>query len=426
MNLIVTIVFGVLFFLAIMACVALHEIGHMVPAKLFGVKVPKYFVGFGKTLWSTQRGETEYGIKMIPLGGFVKLLGMYPPRNPNARDTRLQRIADEARAAEWDEITDADAGRLFYERAVWKKIIMMAGGITMNLLIAFVLMWGVVGIHGIMRYTTSVASISQCIQNPPRAERTCTAEDTATPAARAGLQPGDTIVAFNGVPITSQPQLSGLIRGNMDGPATITVEREGVRTTLPTVNTLVVPVTDQLDPGKKVQAGYLGYYPATALVKGGPGDALGDMWTMTQQSVVALSQFPVKVYNVVADMVAGKPRDPTGPISVVGASTVAGEIAASDGAVDDKVATFAYLLASVNLFLAVFNLVPLPPLDGGHIAGALFEGARRGLAKLLGRPDPGPADTAKMLPVAYAVGGLLLLMGVAVILADIISPVKIF
>lgn len=122
----------------------------------------------------------------------------------------------------------------------------------------------------------------------------------------------------------------------------------------------------------------------------------------------------------------GRPRDPTGPISVVGASTVAGEIAASDGAVDDKVATFAYLLASVNLFLAVFNLVPLPPLDGGHIAGALFEGARRGLAKLLGRPDPGPADTAKMLPVAYAVGGLLLLMGVAVILADIISPVKIF
>lgn len=426
MTTVVTVVFAIVFFLALMGCVALHEVGHMVPAKLFGVKVPKYFVGFGRTLWSTKRGDTEYGVKVFPLGGFVQLLGMYPPRRPDARDTRLQRFADEARAAEWEDIAPEDQGRLFYERPVWKKLIMMAGGITMNLILAFVLMWGVVGLHGVVRYSPTVAGISQCIQNPPRAEKTCTAADTVTPATRAGLQAGDTIVEFNGIPISSHAQLSELIRANLDAPATIVVDRGGVRTTLPTVRTLITALADPLDPGKTVQAGYLGFYAQAALVKGGPADAIGDLRTMAAQSLVALAQLPVKVYNVAADIVTGKPRDPTGPISVVGASAVAGEIAASNETVADKAATFALLLASVNLFLALFNLIPLPPLDGGHIAGALFEGARRGVAKLRGKPDPGPADTAKMLPVAYVMGGLILLMGVVLIIADIVSPVKIF
>ncbi len=426
MTLAITVVFGVLFFLAIMVCVALHEVGHMMPAKLFGVKVPKYFVGFGRTLWSTRRGETEYGVKVFPLGGFVQLLGMYPPRRPDARDTRLQRLADDARDAEWEDITPGDAGRLFYEKPTWQKVIMMAGGITMNLLLAFVLLWGVVGLHGIVRYQTTVSAVSQCIQSPPRSDDTCLSTDPLTPAAQAGLAAGDRIVEFNGVAITSHDQLTALIRANLDGEARIVVERGGVRTPLATVHTMITNVADPLDPSHTVQAGYLGFYPTSALVKAGPGQALSDMGTMTAQSLVALGQLPVKVFNVVADMVEGNPRDPSGPISVVGASAVAGEIAASDGTVGDKVATFAYLLASVNLFLALFNLVPLPPLDGGHIAGALYEAARRGLAKLTGRPDPGPADTAKMLPVAYVVGGLVLLMGVILIVADIVSPVKIF
>jgi len=427
-TILLNVVFGLLFFAALMACVALHEVGHMLPAKLFGVKVPKYFVGFGKTLWSTKRGETEYGVKVFPLGGFVQLLGMYPPRRPDARDTRLQRFADDAREAEWEDIEPADqaAHRLFYQQKTWQKLVMMAGGITMNLLLAFVLLWGVVGLHGIVRYQTTVSGISTCIQSPPRTDNTCLPTDPQSPAAQAGLTQGDRIVEFNGVAITGHDQLTALIRANLDGEARIVVERAGVRTPLPTVHTLITNVSDPLDPGHTVQAGYLGFYPTSALVKAGPGQALSDLGTMTAQSLVALGQLPVKVFNVVADLVQGHPRDPSGPISVVGASAVAGEIAASDGTVGDKVATFAYLLASVNLFLALFNLVPLPPLDGGHIAGALFEGARRALAKLTGRPDPGPADTAKLLPVAYVVGGLVLLMGVVLIVADIVSPVKIF
>nr|NLI50582.1 PDZ domain-containing protein [Propionibacterium sp.] len=426
MNTLVTVVFGVLFFAAVMACVALHEVGHLVPAKAFGVKVPKYFVGFGKTLWSTRRGETEYGVKLVPLGGFVQLLGMYPPGRPGGRDTRLGRLADEARAAEWEEITPADHGRLFYEKPVWQKIVMMAGGITMNLLIAFALFWGVAGLYGTYRTQPTVAAIVECLPVTPRTDGTCLPTDPRTPAAEAGLRAGDTVVEFNGVAITDYPQLSALIRDSRGGEVRLVVERDGVRTPLAPTHTLVTTVADPLDPGRTVQAGWLGVRPVIALTRSGPVEVLRDMRDLTGQSVVALVQLPVKTWNVAVDLVTGQPRDVTGPISVVGASTVAGEIAGADLTVADKAASFVSLLAGVNLFLAVFNLVPLPPLDGGHIVGAVYEGGRRSLARLRGKPDPGPADTAKMLPVAYVVGGLLLVMGVVLIVADIVSPVKIF
>ncbi len=426
MNTLVSIVFGVLFFAAVMACVALHEIGHLLPAKAFGVKVPKYFVGFGKTLWSTRRGETEYGVKLFPLGGFVQLLGMYPPGRPGSRDTRLQRLADEARAVEWEEIDPADHGRLFYEKPVWQKIVMMVGGITMNLLLAFALFWGVAGLYGTYRTQPVVAGIVECLPVTPRADGSCLPTDPRTPAALAGLRAGDTIVEFNGVRIADYPQLSTLIRDSRGGEVRLVVERDGVRTPLAPTRTLVTGVPDTLDPGRTVQAGWLGVRPVVALTKTGPVEVVRDMADMTAQSVVALAQLPVKTWNVAVDLVTGRPRDVTGPISVVGASAVAGEIAAADLTVADKAASFVSLLAGINLFLAIFNMAPLPPLDGGHVVGAVYEGVRRRLARLRGKPDPGPADTAKMLPVAYVVGGLLLLMGVVLIVADIVSPVKIF
>lgn len=426
MSTLTTIVFGVLFFSLLMVSVALHEVGHMVPAKRFGVKVPKYFVGFGRTLWSTRRGDTEYGVKLWPLGGFVQLLGMYPPRDPARPQTRWQRFADDVRAAEWDEIMPEDTGRLFYERPTWQKVVTMLGGITMNLLIAFVLLWGVLGIHGLWQPQTTVASIQECVITEARDDMTCTPDDPPSPASLAGLRAGDVVVEFNGVTVDDYGHLSGLIRANLGGEAVLVVERDGVRQRLATVNTLVTTVPDELDPSKGVSAGWLGVRPEHALVKGGPGEALATMWTLSKQSAVALVQFPAKVWAVVADMVTGQPRDVYGPLSILGASTIAGEVAAGNGTVGDKVATFASLLASVNLFLALFNLVPLPPLDGGHVVGALYEGVRRSWARLRGRPDPGPVDTALMVPIAYVVGAFLLLCGVALIVADIVSPLRLF
>ena len=423
MNTFLTVVFGLVFFTLLMASVALHEVGHMLPAKLFGVKVPKYFVGFGKTLWSTRRGDTEYGVKVFPLGGFVQLLGIYPPANPEARQTWLTRFADDARAVEWDEITPADTGRLLYAKPTWQKIIVMAGGITMNLVLCFALLWGVFAFHGVVRQQTTLASVHACAISEARA---CTASDPASPAAQAGLQPGDRIVDFNGTQVASYRELTDLIRANLDREATIVVERAGTRVTLPTVHTIITGVPDRLDPSTRVAAGWLGVTPTATLETGGPGDALTYMGELAQSSVVALVQFPIKVWNVAVDMVTGKPRDLNGPLSILGASAIAGGVATSNADIGDRVAAFATLLASVNLFLALFNLIPLPPLDGGHIAGSLYEALKRGLYRVLGRPDPGPADTARMLPVAYAVGAFLLLCGVVLIIADIVSPMRIF
>ena len=422
-----TVLFAVLFFACILVSIALHEIGHMVPAKAFGIRVPKYFVGFGPTIWSTVRGETEYGVKWIPLGGYVRLMGMYPPARPGRRDTRLARFADSARAYEWSEVTPDDVAndRLFYQKKTWQKLIVMAGGPAMNLLIAFVLFWSILGLHGSWQPQPVVAEIQSCIirENQPTAQ--CLVPDT--PAAKSGIRAGDTIVEFNGVAITSYEQLVELIRANLDGEARLVVERDGVRTPLTPVHTVVTGVPDDLDPSKRIPAGWFGITPTSVLVKGGPAEVVGQMWKLTEQSVVAIAQFPVKVYNVAADLVQGKPRDIYGPLSILGASRAAGEVAASTSIdVTDKLVLFGSLLAAVNLFLALFNFVPLPPLDGGHIAGALWEALRRAGARVFGRKDPGPFDTATLLPVAYVVGGFLLLSGAVLILADIISPMQLF
>ncbi len=422
--------FAIAFFALIMVSVALHELGHMVPAKLFGVRVPKYFVGFGPTIWSTTRGETEYGVRWFPLGGYVRLLGMYPPRSdgkPGNR-TRLAEFADSARAAEWEEITPTDVadGRLFYQKKTWQKLVVMAGGPVMNLLIAFVLFLLVTGLYGVQRPQTTIAFVQPCIiTDTTRTE--CTAADPKSPAARAGLQVGDRVISFNGVPVDNYAQLSGLIRANLDGEARLVVDRAGTQVELTPVHTMINSVADNLDPGRRISAGWLGVSPQFELVRGGPDQVLSDMWTMSQQSVVALVQLPVKVWHVVVGMVTGQPRSLYDPISILGASTVAGQVVASpEVTMPEKVTTFASLLASVNLFLALFNFIPLPPLDGGHIAGALYEWLRRTGAKLFRLRPYGFFDTARLLPVAYAVGGVLLLSGVVLILADIVSPIQLF
>lgn len=426
MTVLIVVGVAVLFFALVMASIALHEVGHLLPAKLFGVKVTQYFVGFGKTLWSTTKGGTEYGIKAIPLGGYVRLIGMYPP-GKTGRVRWLNRMADDARVGEADDISPDDNGRLFYQKKTWQKLIIMFGGPAMNLLLAFCIFAGINGFYGQYRQQLSVASVNDCMIPATRATQVCEAGDPVTPAKQAGVQVGDRIVSFNGVRVDDWTQLSDLIRANGAGSATVVVNRAGAEVTLLTVNTVVTGVPDRLNPSKTVEAGFLGVSPTRERVKSGPIATLQDMWLMTQQSVTALASFPVKVWNVGADLLSGKPRDVNGPLSILGASRVAGELAVADQlSLSDRIATGFSLLGSVNLFVALLNLVPLVPLDGGHMAGAIYEWLRRTGARLFGRPDPGHADTAKMLPVVYIVGGFLLLAGVVLILADLISPVRIF
>ncbi|RYZ32682.1 MAG: peptidase, partial [Propionibacteriaceae bacterium] len=208
MEIVVYVAGAVVFFALVMASIGLHEIGHLVPGKIFGVKTTQYFVGFGRTLWSTRRGETEYGIKAIPLGGYVRFVGMYPPSKEHpdqVRRTRtgiFQTMADQARSAEWEDISPADEGRLFYQKRSWQKMIIMAGGPTMNILLAFGLLLGVTATYGVSRPQLTVAEVQPCVVPSTATDTSCTGR-APTPAAAMGLQPGDRVVAFNGRAVSS-------------------------------------------------------------------------------------------------------------------------------------------------------------------------------------------------------------------------------
>ena len=276
MNALIYTLGVVLFVLGVIVSIALHEVGHMYPAKKFGIKVTQYFVGFGNTLWSVKRGETEYGIKAIPLGGYVKLVGMLPPaadddpHEVRATNTGLftQLVAD-ARHAEYEHVTDADLDRLFYRKPWWQKLIVMSGGPMVNVVIAVVLFSIVIMGFGVQEPTTTVSAVSDCAISDAEAGRACTDADPVTPARQAGLQPGDEFVSFNGTAITSWEQLTKLIRGNGDREATIVVERDG-REVQAEVATSVIARASLDDPERTEKVGFLGVEPTQEYVRAGP------------------------------------------------------------------------------------------------------------------------------------------------------------
>lgn len=417
---VVTIVGGVVFFALILVSIGLHEVGHFLPGKLFGVKVLQFFIGFGKTLWKTQKGETEYGVKLIPLGGYVRLLGMYPPQK-EGKDTWLKRVADSAREGEWQDITEEDvvSGRLFYQHPLWQRMIIMFCGVAMNLLLAFGLFLGVNLAYGAPQTSMQIASVRACVD---LTAPVC----TPTPAAAMGLQPGDRVVAFNGKDYSSWADLTAAVRANEGGDVQLTVLRDGNWLDLPQVPGVVATVADPDHEGQTIRAGYLGVTAGSEMAKVGPVTTVEQMWTMTVQSVKAIVKLPVTAVSVLIDMVTGTPRDPNNPISIVGASVIAGDVASMDAPAGAKIATYVQLLGSVNLFVGVMNLVPLPPFDGGYVAAGIYEAIRRWFAKIGGRPDPGPADTAKLMPVTYVISAALIIIGAILIVADIVSPVSIF
>jgi membrane-associated protease RseP (regulator of RpoE activity) len=423
----------VLFVVGIAVSIGLHELGHLAPAKKFGVKVTQYFIGFGNTVWSRRRGETEYGLKSVPLGGYVKLVGMLPPgkdedpsRIRKSNTGMFTQIISDARAAEYELVEPGDEDRLFYKLPWWKKVVVMAGGPTVNLVLAFLLFGGVFMVHGVLEPTTRVDKVSDCViaATETDLDRACTDADPVAPAKRAGLEPGDEIVALNGVEISSWDQLSRLIRENDNGAATIVYLRDGEQQTA-TTNTLVSPRPDLDNTEEFVEVGFLGVQPELVREKKGPVFVVTTMGDYTWRTLQALGTLPVKLWEVGKAALGLQERDREGPMSVVGASRVAGEMASThEVPVTDRFFSLLMLLGAVNLFIGMLNLVPLLPLDGGHIAGALYEALRRGVARLLGRPDPGYFDVAKLLPVAYVMAGVILVMSVVLIYADIVAPVR--
>ena len=425
-----------LIFLGIVLSIALHEIGHLVPAKRSGVKVTQYMVGFGPTIWSRTKGDTEYGIKAIPLGGYIRMIGMFPPRASRGEDethlqptsTGLTRQLNEQRSpAGVETIAPEDVTRTFYRQPVRRKVLIMMGGPTMNLIIGVCLLIGSWTLYGEPAATNTILAVSECVK-PATAVKAanlqCAPTDPQSPALAAGLKAGDHIVAVDGTPITEWKAVQSRIRVSADKPVTLTVERAGQRLDL-----TATPIKNQAYKDDKsdeiITVGFLGVTPTQELRPVPAAQIGGRLIDGLARTAQAIGNIPGKMEGVWKAAFGHGKRDVNGPIGVLGVSRIGGEIAQAPGLTNGLKANFILqIIASTNLALFVFNLLPLLPLDGGHVAGALYEGARRQVAKLRRRRDPGPVDVSRMLPLIYVVSSVLIAMSLLLLYADIVNPVR--
>ncbi len=455
MEVVAYIVGVVIMIVGVLVSIGLHEIGHMVPAKKFGVRVSQYMIGFGPTVWSKTKGETEYGLKWIPLGGYVRLVGMYPTNEAvgaKKPTTWWGRMSAEARDASAEEIRPGEDHRAFYRLSVPKKLVVMFGGPVMNLVLATVLLGiAMVGI-GLPTSTTTVSSVADCILTSAQTE--CRADAAPAPAKAAGLRSGDTIESWDGQEVSSWDDLSAAIRAS-SGPVPVVVERDGQTMTLQVAVEKVARDADGAvvpagSDAAVTTSGYIGIGSTTETVRPPVWKVPETVGSMAWQVGGIVVRLPQEVWAVADRTIHGEDRGAESVLSIVGVGRVAGETTSVEGGsitTSDRVWMLLQLLAALNVSLFVFNLIPLPPLDGGHIAAALWEGARRQVSRLRGtaapRPsaaptgsaDPSrttgssggpdrPADSARLVPIGYAVFALFAVMGVMLIWADIVNPVR--
>lgn len=402
------------FALCILASIAWHECGHMWAAQATGMKVRRYFVGFGPTLWSTRRPKgpdgIEYGVKALPLGGFCDIAGMT--------------LLDELK-------TPVEQEKAMYKQAAWKRLFVLFAGPAMNFVLGIALIYGVAVVSGLPAINTPAQAAvagTGCVAEattkptPEGKPGQPIGECKPSPAAQAGLQFGDVIASVNGTPVNADTVIDAL--QNASGPIALGIVRDGQDQTI-TVDPIISKkwrkapeakdYTEVTGPTIGITVGTLGvtnhYNPITAI--GGTAAFTADLGKRT---VIAIGQLPQKVPALIKS-IQGEERGLDTPQSMVGAAMIGGEVAERD-----MWQVFFLLLAGLNLMLGLINLLPVPPFDGGHMAVVIYEKLR----DLVTQRKGGPVDYMKLAPLTYVVlalaGGYMLL----VLTADIVNPIKLF
>jgi membrane-associated protease RseP (regulator of RpoE activity) len=363
----------IVFIFAILFSIGLHEFGHFITAKKFGIKVEQFFIGFGPKLWSVKRGETEYGVKALPFGGYVRIAGMNP----------------------FEETPPEDKDRVFKAKAPWKRAIVLSAGSFTHFIIAIAIIAGVLAAVGEPDFDKPITTI---------ADVQATFEGRPAPATVAGLKPGDVLVAIDGHDVSTWKDVTGLLKDRGGKQAKITVRRKGTLVTTSTV------LADHKPDGTKV--GYLGIGPEFATRHYGPLSAIGTSGRRIGDGIVASLQAlgklfsPSSIGRLFSVASGAQKRTLNDPTTVVGLTGQAGGLLGRG-----DFAAFLMLIASFNVFIGVANLLPLPPLDGGHLAVLAYEKVRRR-----------DVDMRRLIPITVTVisvfGSLFLLL----LYLDIVHP----
>ena len=391
---------GVLaFVVAVLVSVMLHEAGHFVTAKLFGMKATQFFVGFGTTLWSRQKGETEYGIKAIPAGGFVKIVGMTP----------------------LEDVPVEDQPRAFINKPGWQRFIVLVAGSTMHFIIALVLLFILLlGWPSVLNGASQVETVNNCVTTS--ASEACPPGAPIAPAV-GKFKPNDVITAVNGQPVVhGTQQLISLIGKAPQGPVTFTVQRAGS-----TISLVVTPVVvgGKARVGIELQDPKNSTYSRVGL-SGAITGGFRSFGSLFVDSFKAFGVVPHDIAQLVSHPTAKRQVSTSGgggqPVSVFGVARLAGQAFKADG-FSGGVATVIGFTASVNVFVGIFNLFPFLPLDGGHVAILGYEKIRNAWRKRRHLIPAGPVDLNKLMPLTYGVLAIIVAVSALILVADIANPV---
>jgi len=380
---------GALYFIPALAiAIFLHEGGHFVTAKWFGMKVERFFIGFGPTLWSFRRGETEYGIKLIPAGGFCKIAGMSPYEDDaNFLESERRRPGDPVPEPLAPE-------RQFRNKPTWQRAIVLAAGSITHFVVGCLLIYVILVAVGVPTVTNQ---LDQVISTVPGSSE-------AAPAAAAGLRPGDRILSVNGRPVEDFGDLHDALAGTAGGTVKLTYERGGQQTTVD-----IKPATITRDGQTARFLGVQGTRATERLgVFEGIPASLDQFWQITAASFAGLGSLFTGIADRLDTGTAGGGGADGGPVGIVGMTRVAGQAIQAG-----QFAFFLMLLVQFNIFVGIANLLPIPPMDGGYLAFLAKE-------KLTGRP----VDLRKVAPVAALIVVLLVMFTAGVLWLDIFNPIS--